>query len=337
MIERTIESLTVSESSQEIIERATEPLTFPQETVTIERITEPLSQLEPPQEVRQSRRILKNLVVKCPECKEIILEREYRKNLQICPRCRYHFRLSAYERIELLVDPDSFVEMDADMISVDPLNFVSQSQTYAEKLVQERKKTGINDAVVIGYASIAGQPLAIGVMEFQFTGGSMGSVVGEKITRVIELAIERRIPLLLVSASGGARMQEGLYSLMQMAKTAAALAKLSESGLPYFSLLTNPTTGGVTASFAMLGDVILAEPGSLICFAGPRVIEQFMHERLPKGAASAEFLLQHGFIDRIVPRPELRRTLAQLLRFYSNDALQMWGDEAKDALSSASA
>jgi len=221
------------------------------------------------------------------------------------------------------VDPDSFIEEDEDLISIDPLHFVSQSQAYAEKLAQEREKSGINDAIVIGHATIEGRPLALGVMDFQFIGGSMGSVVGEKIARVIELALARRIPLLLVSASGGARMQEGLYSLMQMAKTSAALARLSEAGMPYFSLLTNPTTGGVTASFAMLGDIILAEPGGLICFAGPRVIEQFMHEKLPEGAASAEFLLQHGLLDRIVSRQELRQTLAQLLRFYSQSTLHL--------------
>ena len=258
----------------------------------------------------------KNIAVKCPECKEIIFEREYRQNHKVCPKCLYHFRLGAYERIELLADPGSFVELDKGLISEDPLGFVSQSQVYAEKLAQERRKAGINDAVVIGHATIERMPLALGVMDFNFIGGSMGSVVGEKLTRAIELAIEQRLPLLIVSASGGARMQEGLYSLMQMAKTSAALAKLGELGLPYFSLLTNPTTGGVTASFSMLGDIILAEPGGLICFAGPRVIEQFMHEKLPDGAATAEFLLEHGMIDLVVPRHNLRKTLAQLLHFH---------------------
>lgn len=189
-------------------------------------------------EIIQPRAVPKNIAVKCPECKEIIFERDYRKNLKVCPTCHYHFRLTAYERIKLLVDPDTFVEMDADLVSVDPLRFVSQPQVYAEKLSQEREKVGINDAVVIGSAAIEGRPLALSVMDFQFIGGSMGSVVGEKITRAIELAIARRIPVLIVSASGGARMQEGLYSLMQMAKTSAAIAKLSEIGIPYFSLLT---------------------------------------------------------------------------------------------------
>jgi acetyl-CoA carboxylase carboxyl transferase subunit beta len=263
------------------------------------------------------RKVPENIAIKCPECKEIIFEREYRQSHKVCPKCQYHFRLNAYERIELLVDSGSFVELDKELTSEDPLDFVSRSQVYAEKLAQERRKVGINDAVVIGHATIERKPLALGVMDFNFIGGSMGSVVGEKLTCAIELAIEQHLPLLIVSASGGARMQEGLYSLMQMAKTAAALAKLGEQGLPYFSLLTNPTTGGVTASFSMLGDIILAEPGGLICFAGPRVIEQFMHEKLPEGAASAEFLLQHGMIDLIVPRHNLRRTLAQLLHFHS--------------------
>ena len=272
---------------------------------------------------RQLRTSPKNIVVKCPECKEIILGREYRKSLKVCSHCQYHFRLTARERIELLVDPRSFVEIDKDLVSVDPLGFVSQNQVYAEKLAQEQKKTGMKAAVVTGHATIEGMPLALGVMDFQFIGGSMGSVVGEKLTRVIELALHKHIPLLIASASGGARMQEGLYSLMQMAKTSAALAKLGEAGLPYFSLLTNPTTGGVTASFSMLGDVILAEPGGLICFAGPRVIEQFMHERLPEGTASAEFLLEHGMIDLIVQRHALRGKLAQLLLFHQTQSQSM--------------
>ncbi len=286
----------------------------------IEKASELSNVLEASAKTVQPRVLSRNIVVKCPECKEIILEREYRKNMKVCPRCHYHFRLRAHERIEQLVDPGSFVEIDADLISLDPLKFISQDQVYADKLTQEREKAGINEGVISGYATIGGRELALGVMDFHFIGGSMGSVVGEKITRTIELALSRHIPLLLVAASGGARMQEGLYSLMQMAKTSVALAKLSEAGIPYFSLLTNPTTGGVTASFAMLGDIILAEPGGLICFAGPRVIEQFMHEKLPPGAASAEFLLKHGMIDFIVTRQELRRTLIQLLRFYNRDA-----------------
>ena len=266
-----------------------------------------------------------NLAVKCPKCREMLVSRDWEKNLKVCPRCNYHFKLDAYERIELLVDADSFVEIDADIISTDPLHFVSRSQAYADKLREEREAANLNEGVVSGHATIEGFPLALAVMDFRFIGGSMGSVVGEKITRAIELAIEKHIPVLISAASGGARMQEGLYSLMQMAKTSAALAKLGEARLPFFSLLTDPTTGGVTASFAMLGDVILAEPGALVCFAGPRVIENFMHVKLPEGSVSSEFVLQHGMIDAIVHRRDLRPTLGKLLRLYS----QVHGSIAK--------
>src|SRR6266496_5310495 len=262
-----------------------------------------------------------NLVVKCEKCKEILISREWEKNLKVCTRCNYHFKLTAYERIELLVDPDSFVELDADIISVDPLHFVSRTkdevQAYATKLNEESNKVGLNEAVVIGHATVDQMPLTLAIMDFRFIGGSMGSATGEKITRAIELSIVKRMPLLISSASGGARMQEGLYSLMQMAKTSAALAKLGEAKIPYFSLLTDPTTGGVTARFAMLGDVVLAEPGALICFAGPRVIEGAMHVKLPEGAVTSEFVLQHGMIDAVVHRRELRQTLAKLLRLYA--------------------
>lgn len=260
-----------------------------------------------------------NLVIKCIKCKEILIIREWEKNLKVCTRCNFHFKLTAHERIELLVDPDSFVELDAGIISVDPLHFVSRTkdevQAYASKLSEESKKVGLNEAVVIGHATVDQMPLALAIMDFRFIGGSMGSVVGEKITRAIEWGIEKRMPVLISSASGGARMQEGLYSLMQMAKTSAALAKLGEAKIPYFSLLTDPTTGGVTASFAMLGDVILAEPGALVCFTGPRVIEQFMHVKPPE--VNAEFVLQHGMIDAVVHRRDLRQTLARLMQLYT--------------------
>ena len=307
----------VERASTTILERTTEHLEDLQSPEIVERATELLKMPPAPAKTVQVRNAPARLALKCPECKQILFERECKNNQRVCPRCHYHFRLRAHERIELLVDAGSFTEMDADMVSADPLHFRSTSQIYAEKLAQERENVGLNDAVVIGHATVEGRRLALAIMDFHFIGGSMGSVVGEKITRAAELALSRRIPLLVASASGGARMQEGLYSLMQMAKTSAALAKLREAGIPYISLLTNPTTGGVTASFAMLGDVILAEPGGLICFAGPRVIEQFMHAKLPAGAASAEFMLQHGLIDMVVPRHELRATLGQLLRFYS--------------------
>ncbi len=260
-----------------------------------------------------------NLVVKCTKCKEILIVREWEKNLKVCTRCNFHFKLTAYERIELLVDPESFVELDANIVSVDPLNFVSRTkdevQAYTSKLEDESNKVGLNEAVVVGHATIEKLPLSLAIMDFRFIGGSMGSAVGEKITRAIEFGIEKCIPVLIASASGGARMQEGLYSLMQMAKTSAALAKLGEARIPYFSLLTDPTTGGVTASFAMLGDVILAEPGALVCFTGPRVIEQFMHVKPPE--INSEFVLQHGMIDVVVDRRDLRQTLARLMHLYT--------------------
>jgi len=268
------------------------------------------------QQARPRKPFAGNLALKCPECKEMLVGRDWEKNLKVCSRCSYHFKLTAYERIELLTDTDSFVEVDSDIISVDPLNFVSRSQAYDAKLREESENVGLNEAVIIGHATIEDYPLALAVMDFRFIGGSMGSAVGEKITRAIELGIEKNTPVLISSTSGGARMQEGLYSLMQMAKTTAALAKLGEARLPYFSLLTDPTTGGVTASFAMLGDVTIAEPGALICFAGPRVIEGFMHVKLPEDAVTSEFVLQHGMIDAIVHRRELRQTLARLLHFY---------------------
>ena len=256
-----------------------------------------------------------DLAVKCSKCKELLYTRDWKKNLKICSRCGYHFKLHAYERIDLLVDPDSFVEIDAGMLPEDPLHFVvsppntPKTLDYADKLVEERKKDGQNEAVISGYGTIEGKPLALAVMDFYFMGGSMGSVVGERITRAVEIAIERHIPALIISASGGARMQEGLYS--------GALSKLGEAGLPYFSLLTDPTTGGVSASFAFQGDVILAEPGALICFTGPRVIEGFMHIKVPENTINSDFALQHGMIDAVVHRRDLRQTLARLLQLYN--------------------
>lgn len=272
-----------------------------------------------------------NLVVKCPKCKEILLAREWEKNQKVCTRCNYHFKLTAQERIELLVDAGSFVETDAGMISADPLHFVKRGkdevQTYPDKLKEEMKKSGLKEAVVSGYASIEGRPLVLAVMDFRFLGASMGSVVGEKLARTIELGLTRRVPVLIVSTSGGARMHEGTFALMQMAKTSAALARLGENGVPYFSLITDPTTGGVTASFAMLGDVILAEPGALIGFAGPRVIEQFMHVKVPEGTINSEFVLKHGMIDAVVHRNQLRTTLSRLLRMYVIEA-RSWANKS---------
>lgn len=258
-----------------------------------------------------------NVAVKCPECRELLVSKDWEKNLKVCTKCGYHFRLSARERIDLILDPGSFVEIAQELQSSDPLGFVSRSTSYATKLEEERQKTGMNEGVLAGTGTIEEVPLALAVMDFRFIGGSMGSVVGEKITRAIELAAEQRMPVLVVSASGGARMQEGLLSLMQMAKTSAALGRLAQAGQPYISLLTDPTSGGVTASFAMLGDINLAEPGALIVFTGPRVIEQFIHQRLPKDTGSAEFVLEHGMIDGIVHRRALRATLGRILKLYA--------------------
>ncbi len=260
---------------------------------------------------------VKDILVKCARCRALLYVRDWERNFKICKSCGYHFRLSASERIASLVDAGSFVEADTEMKSSDPLQFVSRSQRYAEKLIEEQRRTGLNEAVISGTGCMAGHTLALAVMDFHFIGGSMGSVVGEKVTRAAELARGKRIPLLIVSASGGARMHEGILSLMQMAKVSVALACLSEARLPFISLLTDPTTGGVAASFAMQGDVILAEPGALVGFAGPRVIEQFIHQKLPEDADTSEFMLDHGMIDAIVPRPLLRSTIIHLLDYYT--------------------
>lgn len=270
----------------------------------------------------------KEILLKCPQCRELLYRRDWERNLKVCQHCDYHFHLSAPERIALLLDSESFVETDTSMRSVDPLHFVSQSRGYATRLIEEQGRTGLNEAVVIGSGTIEGHGLALAIMDFHFMGGSMGSVVGEKVTRAIELAQEKGLPLLIVSASGGARMQEGILSLMQMAKTVVALARFREARLPFISLLTDPTMGGVAASFAMLGDVILAEPGARIGFAGPRVIEQFLHRKLPVDVDTAEFMLAHGMADVIVPRRQLRGTLVSLLRHYTRDLKRTSGGEA---------
>jgi acetyl-CoA carboxylase carboxyl transferase subunit beta len=258
-----------------------------------------------------------NLAVKCPKCRELLLGKDWERNLKVCPRCGHHAQLTADERINLLTDPDTFVEIDGDLTSKDPLKFVSQSQTYRAKLDGLVESTHLMESVKIGKAFLDGLPFMLAVMDFRFLGGSMGAVVGEKITHAIEIATRERIPLLISTASGGARMQEGVIALMQMAKTSAALARLAVAGVPYIALLTDPTTGGVTASFAMLGDVTIAEPGALVAFTGPRVIEQSLHVKLPKDVGHAEFLLAHGMIDSIVHRRSLKATLTQILHLYA--------------------
>ncbi len=254
-----------------------------------------------------------DLYVRCPVSGDIIYTKDLEKNCRVVPKSGYHFPMDAPGRIEMLLDPGSFQEFDAGLTTVDALGFPS----YQEKLERDRKKTGLNDAVVCGMGRIGGIALSVAVMDFRFMGGSMGSVIGEKITRAIERAMDKKTPLLVISNSGGARMQEGLFSLMQMAKTSAAIGRLNETDLPYISILTNPTAGGTTASFATLGDVILAEPGALICFAGPRVIKETTNEELPKGFQTAEFLMEAGLIDQIVPRPEMRGRLILFLRAFS--------------------
>jgi len=257
-------------------------------------------------------KIPEGLWVKCDNCKEIIYRKEVDKNFKVCPKCDYHFRISASERLPFLVDEGSFLEVEDGLSPRDFLGF----KDYKDKLKSSRKKTGLKDAVISGDARIGNRPVSIVVMDFSFMGGSMGSVVGEKIARAVERAIEKRTPFISVASSGGARMQEGILSLMQMAKTSAALAKLGEAGLPFISVLTDPTFGGVTASFAMLGDIIIAEPKSLIGFAGPRVIEQTIKQQLPAGFQRAEFLQEHGMIDMIVSRREMHATLSKILDFF---------------------
>ena len=255
------------------------------------------------------------LWTKCPSCGEVITQTELQQNLQVCPRCQHHMTLGARERIESLADEGSFQEHDAEMLSVDSLKFRGVA-TYQDRLETYRKKTGLKDAVITGDATIGGCPVGIAVMDFNFIAATMGSVVGEKITRTIERATKNRWPVIIVSASGGARMYEGMLSLMQMAKTSGALARHAEAKLPYISVLTNPTTAGVMASYASLGDIIMAEPKCMIGFAGPRVIRETTHQELPKGFQTAEFLQDHGLVDMIVARQRLRDTLSQLLNFF---------------------
>lgn len=258
---------------------------------------------------RAKKEVPEGLMTKCPSCRTIMYTKELKKNLLVCDSCGFHHRMTAYERIASLFDEDSFVETNKDMLSLNPLNF----PTYEEKLESDRKKTELNEAIVTGFGTINGFRAVIAVMDSRFRMGSMGSVVGEKITQAVEEAIERKAPLLLFSASGGARMQEGVLSLMQMAKTSAALQKLSKKGGLFLSIMTHPTTGGVSASFASLGDYNFAEPKALIGFAGRRIIEQTIRQELPEDFQTAEFLLKHGQLDRVIPRNEMKDTLTKIL------------------------
>ena len=256
--------------------------------------------------------------IKCSGCNELIHANELAQNLNCCPKCNYHYRLSLKQRIHLLADAGTFQELFDEIKPVDTLHFVD-TESYAKRIEEATKKTGRDEAVWTGVCELEGHSIALGILDFAYMGGSMGSVVGERLTRLIELAIERKLPLIIVSASGGARMQESILSLMQMAKTAGALAKLHEKGMPYLSVLTNPTTGGVTASFATLGDIILAEPDALIAFAGPRVVEQTIGQKLPARAQRSEFLLERGMVDCIIKRAELKARLAFFLSFLTGN------------------
>ncbi len=255
--------------------------------------------------------------IKCESCKEIIYKADVERNSHVCPKCQHHFRISSREWLRLLIDPDSFQETDSGLRPIDPLGF-KDSRRYPERVKAAKKATGLEDAILTGVGTIGGYQVVIGIMEFFFMGGSMASVVGEKIILAIERAVTTRRPLILLSCTGGARMQEGVLSLMQMAKTSAGLARLANAGVPYFSILADPTTGGVTASYAMLGDINIAEPKALIGFAGPRVIQDTIRQELPPGFQRAEFLQEHGFVDLIVDRRQMRAMLITLLAFFAD-------------------
>jgi len=269
----------------------------------------------------RKRDIPEGLWTKCPKCEAMIFDKELDENIKVCPKCQHHFTIGARERIHSLVETCSFEEMDADMTSVDALQFTGVA-AYKDKLEAYQRTTGLKDAVITGIGKITEFKVALGVMDFSFLAGSMGSVVGEKITRLIEAATDRELPLIIISTSGGARMYEGMFSLMQMAKTSAALAYHARARLPYLSVLTHPTTAGVMASFASLGDLIIAEPGAMIGFAGPRVIKDTTQAELPPGFQTAEFLLDHGLIDAIVSRKEMKDRLAGYLDFLTAGARQ---------------
>ena len=250
---------------------------------------------------------------KCPQCSAILYTKELKRTLGVCSKCNYHFRLTARQRIPVLTDRHSFVEINGNLRPADPLQF-KDTQKYKDRIKKAEKSSGSNEAVITGSGRILNIPVMLGVFDFSFMGGSMGSVVGEKLARMIEVGIAEKKPVLIITSSGGARMQEGIFSLMQMAKVSAALTKLGTARIPYISILTDPTTGGVAASFAMQGDVIIAEPKALVGFAGPRVIEQTIRQKLPEGFQRAEFLLEHGMVDRIVPRATMREEVASILK-----------------------
>ncbi|MFQ5823139.1 MAG: acetyl-CoA carboxylase, carboxyltransferase subunit beta [bacterium] len=267
----------------------------------------------------QKRKDMPNLWVKCEGCGEIIYKRELERNFHVCSKCQFHFRIKSSDYINILLDDNRFDEFNANITSVDFLKFKAMKK-YSDQIKDAVKKTGINEAVRTGIGTIYGHPVVLCIMDFTFIGGSMGSVVGEKVARAIDESLMRKLPLIIVSSSGGARMMEGALSLMQMAKTSARLTKLSDAGILYISILTDPTTGGVTASYAMLGDIILAEPGALIGFAGPRVIKQTIGQDLPDGFQRSEFQLKHGFVDAVVSRNEIKERVKEILNFATDYA-----------------
>jgi len=273
--------------------------------------------IENPTPVEERRVRTEGMWTKCSACRAIIWKKDLETNWEVCPKCEHHFRLGARRRIEMLLDDEPWTELDADLASSDPLEF-TDVKPYAQRLKDAQHKLGMKDAVITAEGHMNGRPVICCSMEFNFIGGSMGAVVGEKVARAVERAMEKRESLIVVSCSGGARMMEGTVSLMQLAKVSAALGRLDEAKLPYISILTDPTTGGVTASYAMLGDLNIAEPGALIGFAGPRVIEQTIRQKLPEGFQTSEFLLEHGFLDAVVPRKELKTYVSQALDFFLN-------------------
>ncbi len=262
---------------------------------------------------------------KCADCATVLFRKALEDSCGVCPECGHHHKITAWQRVAMLSDPGSFLEWDRELLSEDPLGFGTE---YLEKLVGDRRKTGLTDAILTGRCELESQPMALGILVFGFRGGSMGSVVGERLCRLLERAIQERLPAVVVTSSGGARMQEGMLSLMQMARTSAAVRRINEARLPYITILTDPTTAGVAASFASLGDVILAEPKAIIGFSGARVIEQTIRQKLPEGFQTSEFYLEKGFIDRVVPRPELRSTLSRILAMLVTST----GEDGKEKL-----
>jgi acetyl-CoA carboxylase carboxyl transferase subunit beta len=273
------------------------------------------SAIENPTPVDERRVRTEGLWTKCSSCRAIIWKRDLESNWEVCPKCQHHFRLGARRRLDLLFDDERWTEHDAELASTDPLHF-TDTRPYAQRLLETQQKLGMKDAIITAEGRLNDRPVCCSSMEFSFIGGSMGAVVGEKVARAVERSLAKRQPLIIVSCSAGARMMEGAVSLMQLAKVSSALARLDEARVPFVSVLTDPTTGGVTASYAMLGDLNIAEPGAMIGFAGPRVIEQTIRQKLPEGFQRAEFLLEHGFLDAIVPRKELKSYIAQALGFF---------------------